>query len=52
MEQSLCCRQHANHDGGTYDKLLPMVLSSFLCKFFIGQFFEERQVLMHFPYRV
>ena len=28
------------------------VLSSFLCKIFIGQFFEERQVLTHFSYRV
>jgi hypothetical protein len=27
MEQSLCCRQHANHDGGTYDKLLPISLA-------------------------
>ena len=27
------------------------VLSSFLCKIFIGQFFEERQVLTHFSYR-
>jgi hypothetical protein len=31
----------------------PMsVLSIFLCKIFIGQFFEERQVLAHFSYRV
>jgi hypothetical protein len=28
------------------------VLSSFLCKIFIGQFFEERQVLTHFSYGV
>ncbi|MHB8909282.1 MAG: hypothetical protein ACYDAA_10440 [Syntrophales bacterium] len=28
------------------------VLSIFLCKIFIGQFFEERQVLPHFSYRV
>jgi hypothetical protein len=28
------------------------VVSSFLCKIFIGQFFEERQVLTHFSYRV
>jgi len=28
------------------------VLSSFLCKFFIFQFFEERQILTHFSYRV
>ena len=27
------------------------VVSSFLCKIFIGQFFEERQVLTHFSYR-
>jgi len=26
------------------------VLSIFLCKIFIGQFFEERQVLAHFSY--
>ena len=31
---------------------LGEVLSSFLCKIFIGQFFEERQVLTHFSYRV
>ena len=29
-----------------------LVLSSFLCKMFIGQFFKERQVLTHFSYRV
>jgi len=29
-----------------------MVLSSFLCEIFIGQFFEEREVLSHFPNRV
>ena len=28
------------------------VLSTFLCKFLIGQFFEEWQVVTHFPYRV
>ncbi len=28
------------------------VLSSFLCKIFIGQFFKERQVVTHFSYRV
>jgi len=28
------------------------VLSSFLCEIFIGQFFEERQVLTHFSYGV
>ena len=28
------------------------VLSTFLCKFFNFQFFEERQVLTHFSYRV
>jgi len=28
------------------------VLSRFLCKSFIGQFFEERQVLTHFSHRV
>ena len=32
--------------------LLPGVVSSFLCKIFIGQFFEERQVLAHFSYGV
>lgn len=26
-------------------------VSSFLCKIFIGQFFEERQILTHFSYR-
>ena len=31
---------------------ISRVLSSFLCKIFIGQFFEERQVLTHFSYRV
>jgi len=31
---------------------LGPVLSSFLCKFFIFQFFEERQVVTHFSYRV
>ena len=29
-----------------------MVLSTFLCKFLIGQFSEEWQVVMHFSYRV
>ena len=28
-----------------------LAVSSFLCKIFIGQFFEERQVLTHFSYR-
>jgi len=28
------------------------VLSIFLCKIFIGQFFEERQIFTHFTYRV
>jgi len=28
------------------------VLSRFMCKSFIGQFIEERQVLTHFSYRV
>jgi hypothetical protein len=28
------------------------VLSTFMCKFFIGQFSEEWQVVMHFSYRV
>jgi|GEM_PF-2438827 len=28
------------------------VLSTFMCKFLIGQFFEEWQVVMHFSYRV
>ena len=28
------------------------ILSRFLCKSFIGQFFEERQVFTHFSYRV
>ncbi len=28
------------------------VLSIFLCEIFIGQFFEERQILTHFSYRV
>ena len=27
-------------------------LSTFMCKFLIGQFFKEWQVVMHFPYRV
>ena len=31
---------------------LQEVLSIFLCKMFIGQFFEERQILTHFSYRV
>jgi hypothetical protein len=26
-EQSLCCRQHANHHGGLQDKLLPISLA-------------------------
>src|SRR4030042_699310 len=29
-----------------------LVLSTFLCEFFIFQFFEERKVLTHFSYRV
>jgi len=29
-----------------------LVLSNFLCKIFLSQFFEERQVLTHFSYRV
>ncbi len=29
-----------------------LVLSIFLCEMFIGQFFEERQVLAHFSDRV
>ena len=28
-----------------------LAVSSFLCKIFIGQFFEERQILTHFSYR-
>ena len=27
MEHSLCFRKHANHDVGTYDKLLPISLA-------------------------
>ena len=27
MEQRLSCRQHANHDGGTYDKVFPISLA-------------------------
>jgi hypothetical protein len=27
MEWSLCCRQHTNHDDGTYDKPLPISLA-------------------------
>jgi hypothetical protein len=34
------------------DMLKTLVLSRFLCKFFIGQFFEERQVFTHFSYGV
>ena len=33
-------------------RLISKVLSTFLCKFFIGQFSEEWQVVMHFSYRV
>jgi len=29
-----------------------MVLSTFMCKFIVGQFFEEWQVITHFSYRV
>ena len=32
-------------------KLLCWAVSIFLCEMFIGQFFEERQVLTHFSYR-
>jgi hypothetical protein len=28
------------------------VLSIFMCKIHVGQFFEERQILAHFTYRV
>ena len=28
------------------------VLSTFLCKFFMSQFFEEWQIVTHFSYRV
>jgi len=38
-------RQKGNH-------IRLQVLSTFLCKFLIGQFFEEWQVVTHFPYRV
>ncbi|PXF55796.1 MAG: hypothetical protein C4B57_01990 [Deltaproteobacteria bacterium] len=31
---------------------LPEVLSTFLCEFLIGQFFEKRQVVTHFSYWV
>jgi len=31
---------------------IVQVLSNFLCKIFLSQFFEERQVLTHFSYRV
>jgi len=36
--------------GGRLDLIL--VLSSFLCKFFIFQFLKEGQIVTHFPYRV
>jgi hypothetical protein len=32
--------------------IVKKVLSTFMCKFHIGQFFEEWQVVMHFSYRV
>ena len=40
---------YRGHDG----PIMPsQVVSTFLCKIFIGQFFEERQALTHFSYRV
>ena len=46
-----------NLEAHTPPEILKMikatgVLSTLLCKMFIGQFFEERQVLAHFSYRV
>ena len=43
--------------GGRYCDLTccsgkSLVLSSFLCEICFNQFFEEWQVLTHFPYRV
>ena len=37
--------------GGDAGPWLERAVSSFLCKIFIGQFFEERQILTHFSYR-
>jgi len=34
-----------------YKCCISEAVSSFLCKIFIGQFFEERQILTHFSYR-
>ena len=39
-------------DGIAYRYPFKTVLSTFMCKFFIGQFFKEWQVVMHFSYRV
>ena len=42
------------HDLPIWGELscLRKVLSIFLCKIFIGQFFKERQIFAHFSHRV
>ncbi len=41
-----------NNSDDPVDSYLKEVLSTFLCKIFMSQFFEERQVLTHFSYGV